>query len=50
MGELTIEAGIARGLMRFAVSKGASQQALAERSGIDPAGRTTASRSCATSP
>ena len=38
MGELTIEAGIARGLMRFAVSNGASQQALAERSGIDPAG------------
>jgi AraC-like DNA-binding protein len=37
MAELTIEAGIARGLMKFAVSKGANQQALAERSGIDPA-------------
>ena len=36
MAELTIAAGIARGLMKFAVSKGASQAALAERSGIDP--------------
>ena len=35
--ELTVAAGLARGLMEFAVSKGASQAALAERSGIDPA-------------
>ncbi|HEY2179826.1 MAG TPA: AraC family transcriptional regulator [Caulobacteraceae bacterium] len=36
MPELTIAAGIARGLMRFAVLRGASQDALVERSGIDP--------------
>jgi AraC-like DNA-binding protein len=36
MAELTIAAGIARGLMQFAVSKGADQKALAERSRIDP--------------
>jgi AraC-like DNA-binding protein len=37
MAELTIAAGIAKGLMQFAVSKGAVQKALAERSGINPA-------------
>ena len=34
--ELTVAAGLARGLMAFAISKGASQPTLAERSGIDP--------------
>lgn len=33
----TVAAGLARGLMEFAVSRGASQATLAERSGIDPA-------------
>jgi AraC-like DNA-binding protein len=37
MPELTVAAGLARGLMELAVSKGASQEKLAERSGIDPA-------------
>jgi AraC-like DNA-binding protein len=36
MPELTVAAGLARGLMELAVSKGASQADLAERSGIDP--------------
>jgi AraC-like DNA-binding protein len=36
MPELTVAAGLARGLMELAVSKGASQKALAERSCIDP--------------
>lgn len=36
MAGLTIEAGIARGLMKFAISRGASPAALAERSGLDP--------------
>src|SRR5271155_527787 len=36
MAELTVAAGLARGLMELAVSKGASRTALAERSGIDP--------------
>jgi AraC-like DNA-binding protein len=36
MAELTIAAGIARGLMQFAVLKGAGQKALAERSRINP--------------
>jgi AraC-like DNA-binding protein len=36
MAEPTISAGFARALMELAVSKGASQAALAERSGIDP--------------
>ncbi len=35
MAELTVAAGLARGLMRFAVSKGANETALAARSGID---------------
>jgi AraC-like DNA-binding protein len=35
--ELTIAAGIARGLLKFAVSRGARQGDLAERAGIDPA-------------
>lgn len=35
--QLTIEAGIARGLLKFAVSRGASQSELAARAGIDPA-------------
>ena len=34
MAELTIAAGIARGLLNFAVSRGADREALAERSGI----------------
>jgi AraC-like DNA-binding protein len=37
MPELTIAAGLARGLIDLAVSKGARADALAERSGIDPA-------------
>jgi hypothetical protein len=37
MRELTVAAGGARALMELAVSKGASRQALAERSGITPA-------------
>jgi AraC-like DNA-binding protein len=37
MPELTVAAGLARGLIDLAVSKGASANALAERSGIDPA-------------
>lgn len=37
MPEPTVAAGFARGLMELAVSKGASRQELAERSGIDPA-------------
>ena len=36
MSELSVAAGAARGVMDFAVSKGASRQALLERSGIDP--------------
>jgi AraC-like DNA-binding protein len=36
MAEPTVAAGIARGLMQLAVSKGASQDVLAKRSGIDP--------------
>jgi hypothetical protein len=36
MTDLTIAAGVARALMDLAVAKGASPQALAERSGIDP--------------
>src|SRR5580692_10724803 len=36
MAEATISAGFAGALMELAVSKGASQAALAERSGIDP--------------
>jgi len=36
MPELTVAAGLARGLMELAVSKGASQADLAQRSGIDP--------------
>jgi AraC-like DNA-binding protein len=36
--EATVAAGIARALMEFAVSRGASRRALAERSLIDPAG------------
>lgn len=36
MAGLTIEAGIARGLMKFAVSRGADPAVLAQRSGIDP--------------
>jgi AraC-like DNA-binding protein len=35
MPELTVAAGLARGLMEFAVSKGACRATLAERSGID---------------
>ncbi len=35
--ELTVAAGLARGLMDLAVSKGADAAALAARSGIDPA-------------
>src|SRR5207237_362683 len=38
MRELTVAASGVRALMEVAVSKGASQQTLAERSGIDPAG------------
>jgi AraC-like DNA-binding protein len=34
--ELTVAAGLARGLMEFAAAKGASLSVLAERSGIDP--------------
>ncbi len=37
MTELTVNAGGTRALMDFAVAKGASRKALAERSGIDPA-------------
>jgi AraC-like DNA-binding protein len=37
MSEPTVAAGFVRGLMEFAVSKGASRQELAERSRIDPA-------------
>ncbi len=37
MPELTVAAGLVRGLMEVAVSKGASRQELADRSGIDPA-------------
>ncbi|MCR5877233.1 AraC family transcriptional regulator [Phenylobacterium sp. J367] len=37
MSQRTYEAGIVRGLLKFAVSRGASQAALAEASGIDPA-------------
>lgn len=37
MPGLTVGAGLARGLMEFAVSKGANRALLAERSGIDPA-------------
>lgn len=36
MRELTVAAGAVRALMEFAVSRGASREALAERSGIDP--------------
>jgi hypothetical protein len=36
MPELTVAAGLARGLMELAVSKGASRKMLVERSGIDP--------------
>ncbi|MBI3677801.1 MAG: AraC family transcriptional regulator [Proteobacteria bacterium] len=35
MAELTVAAGLARGLMELAESKGANRKALAERSGID---------------
>src|SRR5438552_15543200 len=34
--EPTVSAGLARGLMRFAVESGASEAELAARSGIDP--------------
>jgi AraC-like DNA-binding protein len=37
MPELTVAAGLARGLMELAVSKGACQDALTARCGIDPA-------------
>jgi AraC-like DNA-binding protein len=37
MPELTVAAGLARGLIELAVSKGARLEVLAERSGIDPA-------------
>src|SRR5580658_3666115 len=37
MPELTVAAGLARGLIELAVSKGASLSELAKRSGIDPA-------------
>lgn len=36
MSEFTVAAGLARALMEFAAAKGASREALAERSGIDP--------------
>jgi AraC-like DNA-binding protein len=36
MSELTVAAGLARGLMELAVSKGASREDLVKRSGIDP--------------
>src|SRR5258706_5797757 len=36
MAELTVAAGLARGLMEFAMVKGASQAELAARSGIAP--------------
>ncbi len=36
MPELTVAAGLARGLIELAVSKGASHNALVERAGIDP--------------
>lgn len=36
MRELTVAAGAVRALMEFAVSRGASPETLAERSGIDP--------------
>lgn len=35
MAELTIEAGIARGLMKYALSRGASEAELTARSGLD---------------
>jgi len=38
MRELTVGAGAVRALLEFAVSRGASREVLAERSGIDPAG------------
>jgi AraC-like DNA-binding protein len=37
VGELTVGAGIVRGLMEVAVSRGAKRQELLKRSGIDPA-------------
>jgi AraC-like DNA-binding protein len=37
MAELTVAAGLARGLMELAVSKGANVEQLAGRAGIDPA-------------
>ncbi len=37
MAELTVAAGLAKGLMDLAVSKGADRATLAARSGIDPA-------------
>lgn len=37
MSELTVAAGLARGLLGFAVDKGADRQALLARAGIDPA-------------
>ena len=37
MAELTVAAGLARGLMDFAAAAGAPREALAARSGIDPA-------------
>src|SRR4030095_9672676 len=37
MHEPTVAAGLVRGLMELAVSKGASREVLAERAGIDPA-------------
>src|SRR5688572_4425495 len=37
MPELTVAAGLARGLMEYAVAQGAPREALAARSGIDPA-------------
>jgi AraC-like DNA-binding protein len=38
MAELTVGAGFARGLFELAVAKGAPSAALADRSGLDPAG------------
>ena len=37
MAKLTVAAGAARGLMELAIARGASRDALAERSGINPA-------------
>ncbi|MEQ1707564.1 MAG: AraC family transcriptional regulator [Terricaulis sp.] len=37
MSELTVSAGMARGLITFAATRGADQHALTERAGIDPA-------------